>query len=62
VPDEILESMNIFRIKINYKSESKFGSKIKSSVSIEDLKEYKNTIHKITADDKELCLLEAEWK
>lgn len=53
---------SISRIRINYKKETHFGSRIKSSSLIIDTAGCLTTTHQISEDDNCMCLLEIEWK
>ncbi len=62
VPPEILKNYEMKRLKIIYKKETHYGSKIRSA---SEIKETENGIifyHKISEAENEICLLESFWQ
>lgn len=61
VPEEILLNYSLARLKVNYRKEIGYGSKITSAAGIERGASTAKCIHQISSGDAVLCLLESDW-
>jgi len=61
IPNEILKTCILKRLKVVYKKETHFGKKIKTIVEINENLPGIKCKHKITDEDVEVCLLETHW-
>lgn len=62
VPFEIIENYSIKRLKITYKKETNYGSRISSMIGTERDENKVACLHKITEDNNDLCILETVWE
>ncbi|MCX6152493.1 MAG: thioesterase [Ignavibacteriales bacterium] len=62
VPDFLFKDSILKRLKIYYKKETHYGSKIKSLVGINNELSKKICSHKISDGGDDICLLETQWE
>lgn len=61
VPEDLLQTYCLTRLKVNYRKEIGYGSRITSSVQITRGNSTAKCIHKISSGDNILCMLETDW-
>jgi medium-chain acyl-[acyl-carrier-protein] hydrolase len=62
IPPEVFEEYSLRHLKVVYKKETNYGSRVKSTVELN--KEFNKVIclHKIVEDENELCIIETIWE
>ncbi len=61
VPEDLLLNYSLTRLKVNYRKEIGYGSRITSSAGIERGTTTAKCIHQISSGGTVLCMLETDW-
>lgn len=61
IPAELFECYRLSEMKVVYKKETNFGSRITSAVEINNQIDKMTCIHRISDEENENCLLETVW-
>ena len=61
VPDSVIKHYILKRLKVNYKKETHYGSKINSVVEVTGDTGLKTCSHKIVDEGEDICFLETQW-
>ncbi|MGE5681500.1 MAG: acyl-[acyl-carrier-protein] thioesterase, partial [Bacillota bacterium] len=62
VPAEIYSDHSLRHMKVVYKKETTYGSRIRSAVQIEKNENNITCLHKISGDESDLCFIETIWE